>query len=438
MMKTRNNTTEKVLGFISLVCFSLYSITAQAAAELAVEGNIPTKLEINHEVTYQIKNISQNTLTDVAIVAPELASGFETVSNTCQGYTTLHANDSCNYTLRFTHPIAYVSATQPAFAWNISVKYSLAGEVREAVIAAPPIQEVYQPLYVFGDSLSDMGNNGKSTNAEGNTWAYYVAQAFGNADIGASKNGGTDFARGGDTTANLILRQQAKNDEGDSIPLIIPSQFEFYQTALGDQVDPNALYVVWMGGNDFLWYTAEFKDDPANAEPRIQAGVKNIDSFLEKLNSLAMANAVTLNVVVISLPPMGNAPLFGPLEEGKIRLNYDVTQRNNLSLVAQNFNTQLENSLRTNETLSHIKWRMIDSYAPSQKLVDDFNHSTEVPKQACGFTNISNESKDWALHNQYYYWDNVHPTDGAHKYFAKQFMAAYNGTVHDCKQNPIH
>lgn len=113
----------------------------------------------------------------------------------------------------------------------------------------------YTDIIVFGDSLSDMGNAcpedvwesatifcllyEEQRFTDGRLWIEYVAKRH-NVQISASREGGNNYAFGGATSGW----------DNDGVPGL-SSQVQQYLSKTKAKVDPNALYVIWIGGNDF-------------------------------------------------------------------------------------------------------------------------------------------------------------------------------------------
>jgi outer membrane lipase/esterase len=121
----------------------------------------------------------------------------------------------------------------------------------------------FSNVYVFGDSLSDAGyyrgflasigvpsalvsQMGRFSTNPGPIWAEIIGQYYGTA-ITPSNAGGTDYAQGGARVAlspGITPQGQAERP--------ISTQITEYLSTHGNAADPNALYTVWGGANDFF------------------------------------------------------------------------------------------------------------------------------------------------------------------------------------------
>lgn len=175
----------------------------------------------------------------------------------------------------------------------------------------------YDNLFVFGDSLSDVGSEYGLIpgSTPGNRWTYDKADLY--ADLLAAKYGikltpanannpafgtsGNDFAQGG----------AAANGKGDTgIPGIgdpISSQVTSYLAAHGGKADANALYTVWIGGNDISPALALAQADPVNGGANAQNYVAQAaQNAVGQVAALKAAGAK--HVIVINLPDVGRTP----------------------------------------------------------------------------------------------------------------------------------
>ena len=137
--------------------------------------------------------------------------------------------------------------------------------IRSVVIAAsalwfglPPVAaHAYSALYVFGDSLSDVGNiyaatsglepaapyaNGQFSN--GPVWAQDLSHSLGIGTLSPSLLGGTDYAFGGATTGYA-----GTATAGSTIPTVT-QQVAGFVAAVHSAAPSSALYAIWIGSND--------------------------------------------------------------------------------------------------------------------------------------------------------------------------------------------
>jgi phospholipase/lecithinase/hemolysin len=182
----------------------------------------------------------------------------------------------------------------------------------------------FSGIYVFGDSLSDPGNvynvskqfnsldptspivppsppyfNGRLSN--GPNWVDYLSEdlglnptAFTSLSSGGNPAQGINFAFGGATTgtANTI----------DPRLFGLQKQVEEFTSLLAmttKKADPNALYIVWAGANDYLPTTSHFQpyDKPDIPLANISAAVTTL------------AGVGAKNIMVVNLGNMGQIPL---------------------------------------------------------------------------------------------------------------------------------
>lgn len=283
-----------------------------------------------------------------------------------------------------------------------------------------PIQAAAQfsQLVVFGDSLSDTGRLyaaigkavppsppygdgfvGRFTN--GRVWADYVAEALG---LGLS----TSFAPGGTGTNFAIagaLTDRTNEFAGDTRCLgfdpavcrggLLDEIDTFVGTLNGRPADPNALYVVWAGGDDF-------RTAPSSAT--IPSAVANL---VTAIGTLAALGAQT--IVVPTQPPLGRIPEV--LAIG----NPVVSAR--LSALTAAFDGALTEALAANG-LHVIR---VDIFRLFWEVTGDpsrfgFTNATDpclvslVPLVVC------------ASPDQFVFWDLIHPTTAAHALIADRIL----------------
>ena len=167
----------------------------------------------------------------------------------------------------------------------------------------------FSDIVVFGDSLSDSGNTGSlqplppgtsfTTNPDP-VWSEIVAETF-----GAS---GTNSLAGG---SNYTFGGACVNPDTPCAYDVVPTvteQIEQYFLKSDGRADPNALYVIWGGGNDI---SNSLFNDPLNAAGLTLAAA---EVNVEQIRRLQDAGA--RHVVVYNLPDFSKSPFainLGPV-----------------------------------------------------------------------------------------------------------------------------
>jgi phospholipase/lecithinase/hemolysin len=182
-------------------------------------------------------------------------------------------------------------------------------------------QASYQRMYVFGDSLSDTGNDFVASTAMGFTpaippsvtpYATYWQGRFTNGPVAVEylwglvqKKAGTEvtpsltavpaptkaaisFAYGGSSSGGYTMTPL-----GFTVPGVL-AQTQLFQAALaGGRAPTNALYVVWTGANDYL---QQLTSDPAVV-------VGNIVQAVRSLHALGARSFLIPNLPDLGLTP---------------------------------------------------------------------------------------------------------------------------------------
>ena len=305
-------------------------------------------------------------------------------------------------------------------------------------LSAARAQTNYSQIIVFGDSLSDVGNDadvsddkfgvripgyaldgeinytdgrftsGKDTDPastlHGGVWHEQLAKLFLNLPAAtASLDGGLDYAYGGATTNDGTRTQNFTSDFGITVNNMGQQVTDYLAK---NTTDPAALYIVWGGANDL------FNSDPA-ADALIATGKLAAKNEAALLVRLAQAGAV--NFLVPNLPPIGNTPSYN--------VSAGDTAAYNAATVA--FNTRLPKQLaKATAALAAqgitVNIKTLDVYGLFQRLLAN--------QQAYGFYNITQSAQGESVKaDTYLFWDSVHPTTSGHYQLALEAYTVLTG-----------
>lgn len=299
-------------------------------------------------------------------------------------------------------------------------------------------QPNYAAIYVFGDSLSDTGNDFAATTAQQmvpaippsvTPYATYWQGRFSNGPVAVEylwklasrknsaelapfavtgsldKKSSVNFAFGGSgsDTQNLT-------PNGFMVPGLV-GQVGLYTTALGNTKSrPNALYVVWSGSNDYL---QNLTHDP-------YAVVSNIANSIR-----ALYNTGAHDFLVPNLPNLGGTPL--------VKAQGASAQFTSLT---KSHNALLASALDALEKLPGIKIVRLDVFALGEALLKTGLVNADVP--ALAFLSPSTGAVDCLFRHPstcidvplggflapFLYWDVLHPTTQMHSIIGTAMYSA--------------
>jgi thermolabile hemolysin len=249
-------------------------------------------------------------------------------------------------------------------------------------------------LYVFGDSLSDVGNVYQATAkayppsppyfqgrySNGRVWVEYLA-----SDLALNPEQNINFAYGGATIGTASI---------NGIPNLLAQVNTFTKTHR--QVNPNALYVMWAGANDYL--------HGATTNPKVLS-----DDLSIAIRSLSKVGAK--KILVANLPDLGKLPSTS-----------NSSYSSALSSLSVSHNSSLAKSLDVlkQELGSDTQIIKLDVYSLYQQAITD--------PAKFGFANVTsaclNNAASCNNPNQFLFWDGIHPTTAAHQILAKTALRA--------------
>lgn len=269
-------------------------------------------------------------------------------------------------------------------------------------------------LYVFGDSLSDTGNFFKASSTllgTGFPPPPYVDGRFSNGDIwidyladdlnlqptpianvlldNITPTEGVVFAFGGATsgTANTIPVPSSLG--------ALPGLQQQIGAFASRPADPDALYIIWAGANDYL----------PNQSPTFQpftSPAVPVANLSQAINTLYSAGA--RNFLVPNLPDLGTLPLV---------LNTPLSEP--LDALSQDHNALLSTTLDgLSATLPNSKIVKLDIGTLFQQAVVGDRGFTNVTTSCFNRTT----GQVCTTPNTFLFWDLTHPTTAAHKQIA--------------------
>ena len=282
-----------------------------------------------------------------------------------------------------------------------------------ALASAPASAGTYNTFVVFGDSLSDNGNNAAAglfdpfqvvsgntyiptntyaagTYSNGPVWASDLAAMLG-LPLAPSLAGGTDFASGGATTGT-----PGSGPGGYPFSLLVQSGQ--YLAATGNHASADGLYVIAGGGNNARAALDLIKggaDIPTTILATAASFAANVGTIVDALQA-----AGAQHIVVWDAPNVGLAPAV--VAAGAADL---------ATFLAASMNSALAARLAGEAGVTTF---------------DVFGLGTQIAANPAlfGFSDVNNAcgAVVGANCNQYAYWDGIHPTAAAHRVIADAFL----------------
>lgn len=264
-------------------------------------------------------------------------------------------------------------------------------------------------LYVFGDSLSDVGNasiatsglvpdknyyNGRFTN--GPNYTELLAAKF-NTSIKPSRSYGSNYAFAG--MKSVAISAQVFNYEENVT-----------------NANPDAIYIVWSGGNDLLELLQNPQTDLTIAET-----ISHIRNAVFNLSSMGAVNILVPNQIDMSLLP----------RISDLAIN-DASITALSATLSSQFNTALTtmlDSLESEDNISTIRFDVNTLFA--DVIANPNTYSLINVSDACYIkdeTSIELTGEETICPNseEYLFWDSIHPSAVAHSIIADKMFEALN------------
>jgi phospholipase/lecithinase/hemolysin len=270
---------------------------------------------------------------------------------------------------------------------------------------SPIPAHAYSALYVFGDSLSDAGNDFIGTNeaepaapyangqfSNGPIWIEGLSQGLGLGPVTPALAGGNDYAFGGATTGN------ASTLSPPTVPAIptLTQQVNLFLAAVGPSIPSTALYSVWIGSND-VFNIVSSNPTPLVAQQEVLGAAQTEAAAIAKL-----ASAGAKDFLVPLVGDLGKTPT----------LNGNGLASAAGTALALAYNAALEADLAGLASTPTISVSYLDTFTLlDQAIVDRPDGLTNVT-DACYTGNYFGVGGTVCANpNQYLFWDQLHPTE---------------------------
>lgn len=294
----------------------------------------------------------------------------------------------------------------------------VAGAIALALCSGTASAQFSNVIY-FGDSLTDSGyykpvvppGTGLFTTNPGPVWSQLFSGHFGTSAIPSNQPGGTNYAQGGAQTTIL--------------PGIPPEAPTVGATPIATQVqnflakgpaDPNAIYSVFGGGNDFFWQLGLLQAGQTTPAA-VQASLGQSGVNLGKQVAILHAAGAGL-VMVWNLPDLGRTPYA--IASG---------QAPSISALASYFNSNLQATLNAagGNTLRLNTFAMFNELIAKPALYGLTNVTSPACTVSTAYLCTPSTLVSANAPQTYLFSNDVHPTTAGHKFFAEYALSFFDG-----------
>lgn len=251
-------------------------------------------------------------------------------------------------------------------------------------LPAVAVASQYTHVVVFGDSLSDNGNLYALDETQVPAARYYQGR-FSNGPVWVEYLADSDLL-----DATLVNNAYGGAATDGASPPGIKQQVSAYVAAATAQ--PDALYIIWAGANDFLGGSSEFETSAAN-----------IGDALDELATFG-AN----HIMVVNLPDLGAVPRNAGTNQAALASALTASFNTELAEVVDDFNT-------ANPSIRVYQFDVFDLFADVGANPDDYG----IDNTTAICPNFLNDD-DFENDGDYLFWDDLHPTTEAHEEIARE------------------
>ncbi len=277
----------RVKSLVGALLGCLWATTAIAAPSVSVDI-VPTMVTVGTptDITYTITNSSGTSFSGAYVTVPttfpvkSAGSAVSIPAIVKSSSCALSADKASTFGIgRSCHIVFTINTPQ----YGRLVLNGLMGyNQQQAPFAMTSITALVRPsqVYFFGDSYTDIGNINPVASKDlfPKTTPWWPSFFYTDLQLGSvypSVLGGTDFAHGGSQSGYAAQRKAVNEDFLDQVK-------DFTLKTQG-ALDPNALVIVWTGGNDFTHNVSA------------QTTVSNIQTGINALSQLGVRNIVVIN-----------------------------------------------------------------------------------------------------------------------------------------------